>query len=48
MRYTRDNGSSYRRGRDSMGRYVSRDNVYGDKEEMLRAIEEMKRKIEEM
>lgn len=43
--------SSYRRGRDAMGRYTSRDGGYSghdDKEQMMRQIEEMKRKIQQM
>lgn len=42
---------SYRRGRDAMGRYTSREGGYSghdDKEVMLRQIDEMKRKIEMM
>lgn len=42
---------SYRRGRDRMGRYTSRDGGYSgheDKEQMMRQIEEMKRKVEQM
>jgi len=42
---------SYRRGRDAMGRYTSRDGGYSgheDKEQMMRQIEEMKRKLEKM
>lgn len=48
-RYSED--SSYRRGRDSMGRYVSRDSGYSrhdDKEQMLQKIDQMKRQIEQM
>ena len=47
MKYARDR--SYRRDRDSMGRYT--DNGYSghdDKEEMMRKIDEMKRQIENM
>lgn len=43
--------SSYRRGRNAMGRYTSRDGGYSghdDKEQMMRQIEEMKRKIQQM
>ena len=43
--------SSYRRGRDAMGRYTSRDGGYSgheEKEQMMRQIEEMKRKIQQM
>ncbi len=45
MKYARDR--SYRRERDSMGRY---DGYSGheDKDEMIRQIEEMKRKVEQM
>lgn len=41
---------SYRRGRDAMGRYTSRDGYSGheEKEQMMRQIEEMKRKVEKM
>ena len=40
---------SYRRGRDRMGRYTSRDGYSGeDKEQMMRQIEQMRRKIEQM
>jgi len=47
-RYSED--SSYRRGRDAMGRYTSRDGYSGhdEKEQMMRQIEEMKRKVEKM
>ena len=48
-RYSED--SSYRRGRDAMGRYTSRDGGYSgheEKEQMMRQIEEMKRKVEKM
>lgn len=51
----RNNGyseeNSYRRGRDTMGRYTSRDDGYSredDKEQMLKSIEQMKRQIEHM
>ena len=43
--------SSYRRGRDAMGRYTSRDGGYSgheEKEQMMRQIEEMKRKVQQM
>ena len=42
---------SYRRGRDARGRYTSRDDGYSreeDKEQMLKHIEQMKKKIEQM
>ena len=42
---------SYRRGRDAIGRYTSRDGGYSgheEKEQMMRQIEEMKRKVEKM
>ena len=42
---------SYRRGRDAMGRYTSRDGGYSgheEKEQMMRQIEEMKRKVQQM
>lgn len=47
---------SYRRGRDGMGRYTSRDggsrdggySGHEEKEQMMRQIEQMKRKIEQM
>lgn len=39
---------SYRRGRDAMGRYVSRDSGHDDKDEMMRELEELKHKIESM
>lgn len=48
-RYSED--ASYRRGRDAMGRYTSRDGGYSghdDKEQMMRQIEEMKRKVQQM
>jgi len=48
-RYSED--SSYRRGRDAMGRYTSRDEGYSgheEKEQMMRQIEEMKRKVQKM
>jgi len=53
-RYSED--SSYRRGRDAMGRYTSRDGMsrepgysgHEDKEHLMRQIEEMKRKVEKM
>lgn len=47
-RYSED--GSYRRGRDAMGRYTSRDGYSGheEKEQMMRQIEEMKRKVEKM
>lgn len=48
-RYSED--SSYRRGRDAMGRYTSREGGYSgheEKEQMMRQIEEMKRKVEKM
>jgi len=48
-RYSED--SSYRRGRDAMGRYTSRDGGYSgheEKEQMMRQIEEMKRKVQQM
>lgn len=55
MSYTRagmmDHNGSYRRGRDSMGRYVSRDDGYSrhdDKEHMLQQIEMLKSKVEQM
>lgn len=50
-RYYRDDYSQARRGRDSMGRYTSRDDGtsgHMDKEQMMRQIEEMKRKVEQM
>jgi hypothetical protein len=43
--------SSYRRGRDAMGRYTSREGGYSgheEKEQMMRQIEQMKRKVEQM
>lgn len=49
-RYSED-GGSYRRGRDAMGRYTSRDGGYSgheEKEQMMRQIEEMKRKVQQM
>ena len=48
-RYSED--SSYRRGRDAMGRYTSRDGGYSgheEKEHMMRQIEDMKRKVQQM
>lgn len=48
-RYSED--GSYRRGRDAMGRYTSREGGYSgheDKQQMMRQIEEMKRKVEQM
>ncbi len=42
---------SYRRGRNAMGRYTSRDSGYSreeDKEQMLKHIEQMKKQIEQM
>lgn len=48
-RYSED--GSYRRGRDAMGRYTSRDGGYSgheEKEQMMRQIEEMKRKVQQM
>lgn len=42
---------SYRRGRNAMGRYTSRDGGYSredDKEQMLKHIEQMKKQIEQM
>lgn len=55
MSYTRagmiDHNGSYRRGRDSMGRYASRDDGYSrhdDKEHMLQQIEMLKSKVEQM
>ena len=48
-RYSED--GSYRRGRDAMGRYTSRDGGYSgheEKEQMMRQIEEMKRKVQKM
>lgn len=42
---------SYRRGRDTMGRYTSRDGGYSreeDKDHMLKQIEHMKKQIENM
>ena len=48
-RYSED--SSYRRGRDAMGRYTSRDDGYSrhdEKEQMMKQIEQMKRKVEQM
>ena len=48
-RYSED--SSYRRGRDAMGRYTSRDGGYSgheEKEQMMKQIEQMKRKVEQM
>lgn len=48
-RYSED--ASYRRGRDAMGRYTSRDGGYSgheEKEQMMRQIEEMKRKVQQM
>ena len=48
-RYSED--ASYRRGRDTMGRYTSREGGYSgheEKEQMMRQIEEMKRKVQQM
>lgn len=47
-RYSED--GSYRRGRDAMGRYTSRDGYsrHDDKEQMLQKINQMKREIEQM
>ena len=47
-RYSEDN--SYRRGRDTDGRFVSRDGYSGhdDKQQMLQKIEQMKKQIEQM
>lgn len=48
-RYSED--GSYRRGRDAMGRYTSREGGYSgheEKEQMMRQIEEMKRKVQQM
>ena len=47
-RYSEDN--SYRRGRDTYGRFVSRDGYSGhdDKQQMLQKIEQMKKQIEQM
>lgn len=42
---------SYRRGRNAMGRYTSRDSGYSreeDKEQMLKHIEQMKKQLEQM
>jgi len=42
---------SYRRGRDTMGRYTSRDGGYSgheEKEQLMRQIEDMKRKVQQM
>lgn len=42
---------SYRRGRDARGRYTSREGGYSreeDKEQMLKHIEQMKQKLEQM
>jgi hypothetical protein len=44
MKYARDR--SYRRERDSMGRYA--DSGHEDKEELMRKIDEMKRQLESM
>ena len=46
-----DGRYSEARGRDAMGRYTSRDGGYSghdEKEQMMRQIEEMKRKVEKM
>ena len=46
-----DGRYSEARGRDAMGRYTSRDGGYSghdDKEQMMRQIEEMKRKVQQM
>ena len=48
-RYSED--SSYRRGRDAMGRYTSRDGYSGNEEEkehMMRQIEDMKHRVQQM
>lgn len=50
---SRDYSEDYsgRRGRDAMGRYTSRDGGYSgheEKEQMMRQIEEMKRKVQQM
>ena len=47
-RYSED--GSYRRGRDAMGRYTSRDGYsrHDDKEQMLQKINQMKKEIEQM
>ena len=52
-RYSYDrgySGNSYARGRDSMGRYTSRDAapMHEDKEHLMRQIEEMKAKLDRM
>ena len=45
-----DGRYSERRGRDAMGRFTSRDGYSGheEREQMLRQIEQMKRKVEQM
>ena len=46
-----DGMSNARRGRDTMGRYTSREGGYSgheEKEQMMRQIEEMKRKVQQM
>ena len=47
-RYSED--GTYRRGRDAMGRYTSRDGYsrHDDKEQMLQKINQMKKEIEQM
>lgn len=52
-RYSENNAydNSYRRGRDAMGRYTSRDGGYSgheEKEQMKRQIQEMERKLNQM
>lgn len=45
-----NSGNSYARGRDSMGRYTSRDAapMHEDKEHLMRQIEEIKAKLDRM
>ena len=53
-RYGRDYSEegSYRRGRDAMGRYTSREGGYSgheeEREQMMRQIEDMKHKVQQM
>ena len=41
-------GNSYARGRDAMGRYTSRDSYGGDRDYMMRQIDQLRSKVEQM
>lgn len=47
-----EEGNSYRRGRDSMGRYTSREGGYSgheeEKEQMMREIDNMRHRVQQM